>query len=164
MAPILVFVGLEICAQAFYATQESHHRAVALSFLPIVAYLVLIQSKSLLSYAGLSLASLKGEMATTYQTLLVLANGFIITSLLWGSTLAMIIDKRLKSAAVYMGIGALFTVFGVIHSPYENGKLFWPWGLESPLTSRLFFAYLMLMGLLFFMDWYDRGRVHTGGN
>ena len=157
-------MGLEICAQAFYATPQSHHRAVAISFLPIVAYLVLIHLKSLLSYAGLSLAGLKGEMATTYQTLLVLANRFIITSLLWGSALAMIIDKRLRSAAFYMGFAALFTLFGVIHSPFENGRVFWPWGVESSIPIRFFCAYMLLVGFLIFMDWYSRGRVHTGGD
>lgn len=158
IAPILVFVGLEICAQAFYATPQPHHKAVAFSFLPVIAYLVLIQINSLLSHLGISASALKGEIAITYQTILVLANGFIITSLFWGSTLAMIIDKRLKSAALYMGFSALFTLFGVIHSPFENGRLFLPWAVESSVPFKFFFAYLLVVVLLLLMDCYHRGQ------
>jgi len=160
MAPILVFVGLEICAQAFYATPQVHHKAVVFSFLPVLAYLVLIQLNSLLSHTGQSAASLQGEMANTYKTILVLANGFIITSLLWGATLARIIDQRLKSAAYYMGFAAFFTLFGVIHSPFENGRLFLPWAVDSTIPFRFFFAYLLVVGLLLLMDRYHRKQAH----
>ncbi len=152
MAPILVFVGLEICAQAFYATPRHHHKAVVLAFLPIVAYLVLIQLKAVMSAAGIAVASLEGDVAVSFETVLVLANGFIITSLLWGSTLARIIDKRLRSAAAFAGVAGLFTLFGVIHSPYEDGRLFWPWAVESRLPFRFFFAYLVFAGLMLLMD------------
>lgn len=158
MAPILVFVGLEICAQAFYATPQAHHKAVVFSFLPILAYLVLIQLNSLLSHTGQSAANLQGEIAVTYKTILVLANGFIITSLLWSASLAMIIDKRLRSAAVYMGFSALLTLFGVIHSPFENGRLFLPWAVESHTPFKFFLAYLLVGGLLLLMDQYSRRR------
>jgi AGZA family xanthine/uracil permease-like MFS transporter len=160
VAPILVFVGLEICAQAFYATPQPHYKAVAFSFLPILAYLVLIQLNSLLSHTGVSPTSLKDEMAVTYQTLLVLGNGFIITSLLWGSALAMIIDKRLRAAALYLGSAALLTLFGVIHSPFENGRLFLPWAVETALPFRFFFSYLLVIVLLLLMDRYHRGDPH----
>jgi AGZA family xanthine/uracil permease-like MFS transporter len=156
MAPILVFVGLEICAQAFYATPQAHYKAVAFSFLPVMAYLVLIQLNSLISHEGIVISGLKGEMAATYQTVLVLANGFIITALLWGSALAMIIDQRLRSAAYYIGSAAILTLFGVIHSPFENGRLFLPWAVESPIPFRFFFAYLLVACLLLLMDLYHR--------
>jgi AGZA family xanthine/uracil permease-like MFS transporter len=95
-------------------------------------------------------------MATTYQTILVLANGFIITSLLWGASLAMIIDKRLTAAAAYMGVSAVLTLFGVIHSPFENGRLFLPWAVDSPIPFRFFFAYLSVVVLLLLMARYHR--------
>lgn len=159
MAPILVFVGLEICAQAFWATPPAHHKAVAFSFLPVIAYLVLIQLNSLLSHAGLTASGLEGEMASTYRAVLVLGNGFIVTSLLWGSMLASIIDGRLKTAAAYTLSAAALTLFGVIHSPYENGRLFVPWSVESSLPFHFFSAYLAVALLLFFMDWHhNRGK------
>jgi hypothetical protein len=68
----------------------------------------------------------------------------------------MIIDKRLKSAAYYMGFAAFFTLFGVIHSPFENGQLFLPWTVESTTPFRFFFAYLLVAGLLLLMDRYHQ--------
>ena len=43
MAPILIFIGLEITAQAFVASPPRHAVAVAISFIPAVAALVLIE-------------------------------------------------------------------------------------------------------------------------
>lgn len=156
MAPILVFVGLEICAQAFQATPREHHKAVAFSFLPIVAYLVLIQLQNLLRQIGQLAADLTGEMAITYQSILILGNGFIVTSLLWGSMLAMIIDRRLRNAAAYAGVAGLLTLFGVIHSPFENGHLFVPWAVASPIPLRFATAYGVVVGFLLLMDWTTR--------
>ena len=156
MAPILVFVGLEICAQAFQATPREHHKAVAFSFLPIVAYLVLIQLQNLLRQTGQLAADLTGEMAITYQSILILGNGFIVTSLLWGSMLAMIIDRRLRNAAAYAGVAGLLTLFGVIHSPFENGHLFVPWAVASPIPLRFATAYGVVVGFLLLMDWTTR--------
>lgn len=83
VAPILVFIGLEITAQAFLATPARHAPAVAVSFLPAVAALLLIQEGSLLASVGKGLPDLAGEGRAQYQTLLLLGNGFILTALLW---------------------------------------------------------------------------------
>jgi hypothetical protein len=45
VAPILIFIGLEITAQAFVASPRRHAAAVAVAFLPAVAALVIIQGK-----------------------------------------------------------------------------------------------------------------------
>ena len=47
----------------------------------------------------------------------ILANGYIVTSLLWASALAAMIDRRLQVAAAYFAVAACGTLFGVIHSP-----------------------------------------------
>jgi AGZA family xanthine/uracil permease-like MFS transporter len=49
VAPILIFIGLEITAQAFVASPPRHAAAVAISFIPAVAALVLIQGGILLA-------------------------------------------------------------------------------------------------------------------
>ncbi len=152
VAPILIFIGLEITAQAFHATPARHHKAVALAFLPLTAYLVLIQVKSFLGGAGVPTSSLHGESAHTYQTLLILANGFIVSSLLWASTLAHIIDHRFRRGALFMTAAALFSLFGIIHSPYENGRFFLPQFVESAAPFKFFAAYLIVALFLLVMD------------
>ena len=148
VAPILIFIGLEIMAQAFSATPQVHHRAVAMAFLSPIAYLVLIQVNSALSGAGTDASHLTGNAAVTYHTILILANGFIISSLLWGAAVAKIIDHQLGAAAGFLAVAGLGTLFGIIHSPFSDGRLFWPWQTESSGPIALAVAYLLMSGIL----------------
>src|SRR5439155_3738389 len=85
MFPILVFVGLEITAQSFRATPMRHYPALALAAIPALAYMASIA-------VDLALAErLPNEpFVPVFEALLCLANGFIITSLLWASAVSVI--------------------------------------------------------------------------
>jgi AGZA family xanthine/uracil permease-like MFS transporter len=141
VAPILIFIGLSITAQAFLASPARHAAAVAVSFIPAVAAVVLIQSNTLLSSVGKSAADLTGTGRATFDTLLVLGNGFILTALVWGSALCCIIDRRLGPAAAILGTAGVATLFGVIHSPLPTGALFWPWAATGAMPLALAGAY-----------------------
>jgi len=141
VAPILIFIGLEITAQTFAATPKAHHPAVAIAFIPVIADLVLIQTNAVLGNLGLQAAALKGEFGATYQAVLLLGNGFIITALVWAGALAFIIDGLLRRAAALMAVGGVAASFGVMHSPYDNGRLFWPWLAETPTPWMMCAAY-----------------------
>ncbi len=131
VAPILIFIGLEITAQAFLASPARHAPAVALAFVPAVAALVLIQANALFGSIGKSAADLTGDGRLTYATLLVVGNGFVLTALAWSWTMVAIIDKRLAAAGAVLAGAGLATLFGVIHSPLPSGAIFWPWGAPS---------------------------------
>ena len=148
VAPILVFVGLQITAQAFLASPARHAPAVALSFLPAVAALVLIQGNLLLGGVGKSAADLVGEGRVVWGALLVLGNGFILTALLWGAALVAIIERRLRVAGAVLAMAALATLFGLIHSPLPDGSVFWPWAVASAMPHTLAAAYGVAAGLL----------------
>ena len=93
MAPILIFIGLEITAQAFLASPPRHGAAVALTFVPVAADGRAHRARrSILAALGKSPAELTGEAGAAYRALLTLGNGFILTALLWGSALVFIID------------------------------------------------------------------------
>lgn len=128
--PILIFVGLEIAAQSFLATPARHYPAVALACVPALASLVNIFVGKLLGAAGLSLEQLAQRspvVAHEVLTARILANGFVVTSLLWASLLAMLIDGRLRAAALMALIAAGAALFGVIHSPLDGSPLVVPW-------------------------------------
>jgi AGZA family xanthine/uracil permease-like MFS transporter len=144
MAPILVFVGLEITAQGFLASPPRHGPAVALAFLPTVAAVVLIQAGTLLSAAGTSPAAIPGE---AYTTLLVLGNGFVMTAVVWAWALVAIIDGRFATASAVLAGASLGAMFGVIHSPLASGGLFWPWAIDSGVPRQIAAAYGVLAGL-----------------
>jgi AGZA family xanthine/uracil permease-like MFS transporter len=119
--PILVFVGLEIAAQSFQATPTRHFPALALAILPALAYLVLMPLDQTL--VGASPAP---HMAVAIQSLRCLANGFIVTSLLWASSLAAMLDGKLLRSAGYMGICGVCSLFGIIHSPLRPAVIALP--------------------------------------
>ena len=134
VAPILVFIGLEITAQAFLASPPRHGAAVALAFVPVVAAVVLIELGGVLSALGRSAAELTGEAAATYRALLILGNGFILTAVLWGSALVFIIERRPAATAAVFTVASLATLFGLVHSPLPSGAVFWPWSPATPLA------------------------------
>jgi len=125
--PILMFVGLEITAQSFRATPKRHYAAVALACVPALAALAWIY----IGKIGIDVDALEQDaLRRELQTVRILANGFIVTSLLWASAMAAIVDRRLSLAAIYFAIGSLCAAFGVIHSPLPGGPVFLPWQLE----------------------------------
>jgi adenine/guanine/hypoxanthine permease len=148
VAPILIFIGLEITAQAFVASPPRHAAAVAISFIPAVAALVLIEGSTLLAGVGKSAADLAGAGRLAWEGLLVLGNGFIVTSLLWGAAVVAMIERRLAQAAAVFGGGSLAALVGIIHSPLPSGGLFWPWSVTTGTPLRVAGAYGLAGALL----------------
>ena len=155
--PILVFVGLEITAQSFQATPTRHYPAVALACLPALAYLVTSFTNGLVGQLEAAGKSVEGPLADQLETLRLLANGFIITSLLWASMLAAAIDRRLGRAAIFAAIAAVAALFGMIHSPAESGGLLLPWPLgawpDAELRSPLYFTVGYGLTAIVFVLW-----------
>jgi len=151
--PILVFVGLEITAQSFHATPRRHFPAVALACVPALAALALIYIDKLMGAlvpAGTT-PRLTDALRMEIDTVRALANGFVLTSLLWGSWLAALIDRRLRLASVYCAAAGVFALFGIIHSPLAGSPIFLPWQLSDELwrVPVMFAAgYLVVAGML----------------
>ena len=137
MFPILVFVGLEITAQSFHATKKLHYPAVAFAMLPALAYLALVVVKSI---HGATIPE-REDGKLVLQTLRCLANGFIITSVLWSAALAMILDGRMRSAAAYFLVAAIASLIGGMHSPLIDERIDLPWNaladVQGPLVQAL---------------------------
>jgi AGZA family xanthine/uracil permease-like MFS transporter len=129
--PILIFVGLEITAQSFRATPKRHYPAVALACVPALAALAMIYVDKLLPLgAKIAGTHMEGEVAT----LRIVSNGFIVTSLIWSSALAALIDRKLFWAATFFLAAGVCTAFGVIHSPAPGSPLFLPW--QAPPAAK----------------------------
>jgi AGZA family xanthine/uracil permease-like MFS transporter len=163
--PILVFIGLEITAQSFQATPTRHYAAVALACVPALAALTWLYVDKLLGEArahGLTLQQLSAPLQLELQTVRVLANGFILTSLLWASALASIIDRRLSRSAIFFLIAAGCSLFGIIHSPLDGAAMFQPWNLNGDVRhTPLGFAAGYLATALLLVGWHAWHR-HYG--
>ncbi len=167
--PILIFVGLEITSQTFQATPRRHYPALAIACIPALAALALLYADKIFGDAaivsrGLSIATLSDPgLRLEFQTIRMLANGFIVTSLLWASALAALIDRRLRTAAAYCAVAATAAAFGVIHSPLPGGRLFLPWDAALPAdvrsaTLQYVAGYAVVALLLVPWDWWQRTR------
>jgi AGZA family xanthine/uracil permease-like MFS transporter len=154
LAPIIVYVALDIVVQAFDATPRPHWPAVALAFLPAVAYLLVIKLGNPTIVPPERFAQLYADAAHGIPELAVtfmLGNGFIVTAMLWAAALAALIDARPWRAAGVLALAAALTLFGVIHSVHPVGGLYLPWSLApEPRAWMLQFAggYAVLAGLL----------------
>ncbi len=127
--PILVFIGLEISSQSFLATPRRHYPAVAIACLPALAFLALHMPGRMMP--AVAFEQLSVEVQHDLQTLRMLSNSFILTSLLWAWALVAIIDRKLRVAAGVFVVAAIFTLFGVVHSPAETNSIALPFGPES---------------------------------
>lgn len=122
--PILIFVGLEITSQSFRATPLRHYPAVALACVPALAYLALITLNQVLP--AIEFSSLPPQGQRWVQTVTILAGGFIISSLIWATVLAHLIDGRIRAATGVLCLAAGLSWIGVIHSPLPSGPIVLP--------------------------------------
>lgn len=142
VAPILVYIGIEVIAQAFLASPPRHSPAVAMAVIPSLAFLIAIQANSALRAAGGSLGKLGGEIGESLRAINLLGNGFIVSALLWGAATAELIDRRYVRSAFFLICGAVLSLFGVIHSPAAQGTFVLPWRDPTRLTFHFALAYV----------------------
>lgn len=159
LAPIIVYVGMDITVQAFHDSPRRHASAVALAFLPSVAYLLVIKlgnpawidpARFAALYSGVD-----GHGLPDLATIVTLGNGFIITAMIWSTALVAMIDQRFRRAAVVLLVGAVLTLFGFIHSVDPRGSIYWPWavqGLAKNILWQFFGAYVALAALLMLLS------------
>jgi len=150
LAPILVFVALDIIVQAFQASPARHAPAVAFAFFPTVARLLAIKFGNTAFVPAANFERLMNNPGKELPEVLVtvaLGNGFIVTAMLWGGFLVELIDRRLKVSAVYLFVLAFLTFFGVIHSASPDGLMYLPWtltGLGREIPYQFAAGYMVL--------------------
>src|SRR5262249_55122382 len=132
MFPLLLFVGLGIISQSFRATPERPFSALALAVFAALGQVGLIVVGKMLGGRRTPLTATGVEWL---QTLTCLANGFIISSLLWAAALAALLDGRLRLAAAYLFLAGVAALFGVIHSPLAAEEIAWPWKVMNELPA-----------------------------
>jgi AGZA family xanthine/uracil permease-like MFS transporter len=148
LAPIFIFIGFEIVHQAYKEAPEAHSPAVSLSFMPVIANLIIIILGQFLGAMAITTDMLPVRLQALHQSLTVLSNGFILTALLWGSMLAFLIDRKPRLAALCTFACAVFSLFGIIHSILPNGEVYLPWAVTSRVHYTIALAYTLLSGII----------------
>jgi AGZA family xanthine/uracil permease-like MFS transporter len=75
--------------------------------------------------------------------MIVLANGFILTAMLWGAAAAFLIDRKIGATAATLGVCAVLSLFGIIHSVLPTGGVYLPWMIDSNLPFHWTAAYVV---------------------
>ena len=163
LAPILIFVALDIIVQAFLATAARHAPAVAFALLPTLARLLAIKYNDFLFTPEAWAAKLKptAEGISETQVVIALGNGFILTAMLWGAFLAELIDRRLLRSAGYLMVLAALTAPGIIHSALPAGSMYNPFHLEADaqMVPKLFtLGYLALAGMFIVLSFTPQSK------
>ena len=165
IAPMLVYIGLEVIAQAFLASPRRHALAVAISLLPSFAFLISLETGSVLSALG---AQCRSDWRRGW------GNAAHVESAgqrvhhhgdSWGAATAELIDRRFRASALYLLTGAVFCLFGVIHSPTARGNVpvaVADWGRLLPwhLAAAYVVAALTMAGARFLTR--DAGTLRNG--
>jgi len=146
VAPLLIFVAMAICSQAFGAVEKRHMPAVALAMVPHVGDIIYKKAVGVTGGVAEYLSSGMEKIPEALQARIAnlrlpnpetvselnqallqtggihligqgyLSRGAIITGLLWGAMVAFIIDKKYLHACYFTIAATLLTLLGFIHS------------------------------------------------
>jgi AGZA family xanthine/uracil permease-like MFS transporter len=158
LAPVLVFLSLNITVQAFNAVPSRHAPAVAISFFPSIARLLTIElsdPKYISPERFAQLLSVSEHGLPALAVIIALGNGFIITATLWAAFVVEMTERRLRAAAAYLIAGGVLCGFGVIHSVRADGSAYALWqldGMERIVASQFCLAYFVLAGALLLLS------------
>jgi len=158
LAPVLVFLALNITAQAFSAVPARHAIAVAISFFPSIARLLTIElsdSKFVPPQRFAALMNAPEHGLPTLSVIVALGNGFIITATIWAAFVVEMTDRRLRSAALYLAVGGALCFFGIIHSVRLDGSayvLLQLSGVARDVAVQFCAAYFVLAAVLLLLS------------
>lgn len=161
LAPILVVVASDILRLCLTGNAV-HAPGLLMAIIPGILYytkekinLLLGEITFNLEKAGLQLSSmLSPESIAGFQHMSMLSNGYIMTSLLWGSLTVWILDGQFRKAAGAFAACALFTWFGVIHSVADNAGMYLPWAMadlggRESVPGQVAVAYLVAGAIIY---------------
>ncbi|MDR2734778.1 MAG: hypothetical protein LBC99_09120 [Spirochaetota bacterium] len=151
LAPVLIFVALEIIGQAFKAGGTRYIPAIAFACLPTISNMVMtkLTSGEAIKEAARQAMSSVQEAHHLPEVLVVLSlgNGFIISAMLWGTAIIKMIDRKLQQAALCFLSLAGLSFFGFVHSAKPEGGIYLPWNLDAPFHNipyQFAIAYIVL--------------------
>jgi AGZA family xanthine/uracil permease-like MFS transporter len=139
---LVIWAGLIITLQAFETIPGRYWVAIVVGLLPCLGAWIAFTVKNVL------LATVPtGELPAVFSSASMekwhqfhvfadgafgLEQGFVFVALIWASMLYYVVDRRFYLAAVWSGLGALFSLLGLMHAWKftSNGTI-----LNSPLLD-----------------------------
>lgn len=129
LAPVLLFIGIEIAMQVFMVCDKKYYPAAILGLFPSIARMVEIEFSS---SPAASMDKVTALLATTtdgklsaMSAIFTFGNGFIVTGTLLAALVYYLIERRIVAAVVTCLVMALMSLFGIIHSVNMDGSMYW---------------------------------------
>jgi adenine/guanine/hypoxanthine permease len=158
LAPVLVFLSLNITVQAFSAVPLRHAPAVAICFFPSIARLLSIElgdPRFVAPEHFTQLMNAADHGLPVLAVIVALGNGFIITATVWAAFVVEMIERRLRAAAAYLAAGGVLCCFGIIHSVRGDGSVYLLWqlqGMARTVASQFCLSYFVLAAALLLLS------------
>lgn len=130
LAPILVYIALEVTAYVFICVPTKYYPAVSFAMLPPIMKYIAMQFSDISAISLEKLQDLTSHIGAVLPHVLVvlgISNGYMIVSILWGGLLVEVMERRFKFASCYLFILAILSFFGIIHSGDTSGAIYLPW-------------------------------------
>jgi AGZA family xanthine/uracil permease-like MFS transporter len=123
ISPILLYIGMLMCAQAFETTPREHAPAIALSLTPHLAAWATTLLAGALGAAGMNFGAMHapdfvakmGQNGVLFHGLEVMGGGSILTGLVLGAIAVFVIERKFLNASAFALAGAVMTYFGFMH-------------------------------------------------
>jgi AGZA family xanthine/uracil permease-like MFS transporter len=148
IVPILLYIGLLIGAQAFQTVPKIHAAAVVAAIIPNLAAWGAGLIDNALAAAGTTAAQLGeaalGNAGLVYSGLHTLGQGAVLAGIVLGAIVTFILDRKLVTAAIAAGTGALLSWVGLLHAE----KVEWAAAPQVALGYLLLAAVLLAIALL----------------
>lgn len=161
-AAILLWIGVVIAAQAFQSTPRDHAVAIVVGFLPALASWGLLMIETGLRAASTNIGAVgldKLAAQVPIAGLIAMDRGFIFTSMILAAMTVAVIEKKFKTAAVWMLVASAVSATGMIHGfAIENGAVVNAYG---PTTTWPFVAGYAAMALIFLATHYFLPEKHV---
>ena len=151
ISPILLYIGMLICAQAFQTTPREHAPAIALALTPHLAAWATVALSGALGAAGMNFGATHApefvakmaQNGVLFHGLEVMGGGSILTGLVLGAIAVFVIDRKFINASAFALAGAVLTYFGFMHGDAIGI------GGGFGVTPSVALAYLIVAGFLF---------------
>lgn len=123
ISPILLYIGMLICAQAFETTPREHAPAIALALTPHLAAWATVLLSGALGAAGMNFGAIHspefiakmGQNGVLFHGLEVMGGGSILVGLVLGAIAVFVIERKFINASAFALAGAVLTFFGFMH-------------------------------------------------
>ncbi|QND74290.1 regulator [Tardiphaga sp. 215_C5_N2_1] len=123
ISPILLYIGMLICAQAFETTPREHAPAIALALTPHLAAWATVLLSGALGAAGMNFGAIHspefiakmGQNGVLFHGLEVMGGGSILVGLVLGAIAVFVIERKFLNASAFALAGAVLTYFGFMH-------------------------------------------------